>query len=418
MDAVNVEVINTGTELLLGNVVNTHLAFLGRELFPLGLRIARQSTVPDGDAIRAELADSLRRSEIILVTGGLGPTTDDVTREIAAELLGLELDFDAGVMTAIEERFARRAIKMTDRVRRQAMVPRGAAVLANSNGTAPGLHFDFKAIGIRKDPSIIAQHLFLLPGPPRELKPMFSDVVVPVLRKILPQDSIDGCRSYRIAGLGESNVEALAGEKLLAIKGIELGYCARPGEVDVRLIGPEPALDRAEAVVMECLGGNIVSTDHRSLEQVLVELLAAGNKTVAVAESCTGGFIANRITNVPGASKVFVAGLVTYANVSKVRQLGVDAGLIAEHGAVSAEVASAMAEGAVKVSGADYGLSTTGIAGPSGGTPQKPVGTVFVALAVKNGAVVVQQHAFPTDRETFKWLVSQAALDLLRRTLV
>jgi nicotinamide-nucleotide amidase len=373
--------------------------------------------VPDGVAIRTALIESFARAEIVLVTGGLGPTTDDLTREITSELLGLELLHDAEVMSAIEARFARRGLQITDRVQRQAKVPRGSTVLVNPNGTAPGLYFDLAKIGASGAPSFMARHLFLLPGPPRELKPMFNELVLPILRNALPKGEIHECRTYRIAGLGESNVEAMIGGQLLALEGLELGYCARPGEVDLRLIGNRQVLDRAEAVVLGVLKPYIVSQDNRSMEQVVVQDLAFRNETVAVAESCTGGFLANRITNIPGASQVFVEGFVTYANEAKIRELQVDAGLIAEHGAVSAEVAAAMAEGAARIAGSDFALSTTGIAGPGGGSPEKPVGTVFIALSFRRGKTRVEMHRFPTDRENFKWLASQAALDLLRRSL-
>jgi nicotinamide-nucleotide amidase len=420
----NVEVINTGTEILLGNVINSHVAFIAQQLFPLGLRIARQVTVPDGSAIRDALVESFARAEIVIVTGGLGPTTDDVTREITAELLGLELVHDAGVMAAIEARFARRGLKITDRVQRQAQVPRGATVLENPNGTAPGLYLSAEC-GTRNAEFSEAHggsisstpHLFLLPGPPRELKPMFNNIVVPILKKLLPAGEVAECRTYRVAGLGESNVEAMIGEQLLAIEGIELGYCARPGEVDIRVIGSREVIASAEKIVLENLKPHIVSQDNRSLEQVVVQSLTERCETLAVAESCTGGFLANRITNISGASRVFAEGFVTYANETKTRALGVDAQLIDTHGAVSAEVAAAMAEGARKFSGAGYALATTGIAGPTGGTDEKPVGTVFIALASNGADTVVEQHKFPTDRENFKWLTTQAALDLLRRKL-
>ncbi len=419
-----VEVINTGTEILLGNTINSHVAFIAQEIFPLGLRIQRQVTVPDGSAIRDALIELMGRSDIIFVTGGLGPTTDDLTREITAELLKRELVHDPAVMSAIEARFARRGLKLTDRVRRQAQVPEGAVVLPNPNGTAPGLYLNAEC-GMRnaERSSAPAPHsefrvpsLFLLPGPPRELKPMFRDHVMPRLKQILPPSNIE-CRSYRIAGLGESNVEDMVGAQILAIEGIELGYCARPGEVVVRCIGSPVMLQKVDAIVLERLQPHIVSCDDRPLEEVVVQKLAGRKETLAVAESCTGGFIANRITNVPGASEVFLEGFVTYANEAKTRELGVDANLIAAQGAVSREVAAAMAEGARRVASADYALSTTGIAGPGGGSEQKPVGTVFIALATKSGATQIEQHKFPTDRETFKWLVSQAALDLLRRQL-
>ena len=405
-----VEVINTGTELLLGNVVNTHLAFLAQELFPLGLRVERQVTVPDGSAIRDALVDSFDHADVVLVTGGLGPTTDDITREITAELLGLKLAEDAGVVQAIQERFNRRGIQLTDRVKRQAQVPEGAVVLQNTNGTAPGLYMTHAK-------AERAIHIFLLPGPPRELKPMFNDVVVPILKKLIPAGEVPECRSYRAVGIGESNVEAMVGGQLLAIEGIELGYCARSGEVDVRVIGSREVVERAEAIILAHLKDYIVSQDSSSLEQVVVENLIQRGEKVAVAESCTGGFLANRITNVPGASEVFVEGFITYANEAKARALGIDMELIKTHGAVSAEVANAMAENARRVAGTDYALSTTGIAGPGGGTEEKPVGTVFIALSRKNMQTLVEKYRFPTDRENFKWLVTQTALDLLRKQL-
>ena len=409
----HVEVINTGTELLLGHVLNTHLKFLGEALFPLGLRIGRQITVPDGGAIRDALLETFGRAEIVLVTGGLGPTTDDVTRDVVAELLGLELVPDEEIMRAIEARFARRSMAMSPRNQLQARHPREAVVLWNHHGTAPGLYFPPRENGgPEKSP-----HIFLLPGPPRELKPMFTDSVLPILEKVCPQRPTLALRTFRIAGMGESGVEELVGGPLLAL-GLEVGYCARPGEVDLRLIGADEALAQAERIVVEKLGAHIVSRDSRELEKVVVDLLTARGETLAVAESCTGGFIAHRVTNVPGSSAVFVQGFVTYANEAKTRSLGVPAALIREHGAVSAEVATAMAEGARAAAGVDHALATTGIAGPGGGSEAKPVGTVFIALATKSGPAIVERHRFQNDRETFKNLTAQTALDLLRRHLV
>jgi nicotinamide-nucleotide amidase len=246
---------------------------------------------------------------------------------------------------------------------------------------------------------------------------MVRGAMMPILRSLLPAGAVPECRTYRVVGLGESGVEERVGELLLAIEGIELGYCARPGEVDVRVIGTPEAVERAGAIVLAKLKGRVVSVDERSLEQVVVAMLAARGERLAVAESCTGGFLANRVTNVPGASQVFTAGFVTYANEAKTRVLAVDPQQIGAHGAVSAEVASALAEGAQKAARTDWALATTGIAGPSGGSAEKPVGTVFVALASRGAKTVVERHQFPTDRQTFKWLAAQAALDLLRRAL-
>jgi competence/damage-inducible protein CinA-like protein len=405
-------VLNTGTELMLGDVQDTHLAFIAREIFPLGLRIAERRTVPDGPAIRDALAELSTRCEILFVTGGLGPTTDDHTREVAAEFLGLKLVRDEKVMATISERFAKRGFKLTERIERQAYVPAGAQVLPNTGGTAPGLYFRANI-----NPPVRSPHIFLLPGPPRELQPMFCESVMPILRSLVATRPVLDRRFYRITGVGESTVERRIGNEILAIPGIELGYCARPGEVDVRILGETAAVDRAGAIVKRELGEAIFSTTDQTLEEVVIELLTTREETIAVAESCTGGLLANRLTNVPGASAVFLAGYVVYANEAKAGALGVDPELIERHGAVSESVARAMSEGARRRAGAAYALSTTGIAGPSGGSPEKPVGTVYIGLAAPN-ETVVKKFFFPTDRETFKQMATQAALDLLRRRLI
>jgi nicotinamide-nucleotide amidase len=404
-------IINTGTELLLGDVLNSHLSFIAREIFPLGLRIERQTTVPDGDAIRNAIAESLEQAEIIFITGGLGPTTDDITREITADLLDLKLHRDPAILRAIEERAVRRGFRLTDRVARQANVPDGATVLPNEHGSAPGLYL---AASTGKNRS----HLFLLPGPPRELHPMFRSAVLPILRGIVPTEKTMNRRMFRIAGMGESLVEEAVGVQLLELPGLELGYCARPGEMDLRLIGEAAVLDRAERIVREKLGVAIFSMDGSDLEEAVVRLLTERKQTLAVAESCTGGYLAHRITNVPGASAVLLAGYVTYSNKAKAAMLGVDPRLISERGAVSEEVAGAMADGSRTNAQADFALATTGIAGPSGGTEEKPVGTVFIALAAEGRPTKIERRFFPDDRPTFKELATQTALEMLRRRLL
>ena len=241
---------------------------------------------------------------------------------------------------------------------------------------------------------------------------------MPILQSILRMPLRVERRSYSIAAVGESLVEKAIGEKVLAIPGIELGYCARPGEVEVRIIGESKAIEKADAIIRDELGMSIFSADDEALEAVVVKLLKQRKETLATAESCTGGLIANCITNVPGASEVFLAGYVTYANSSKTDILHVDTKLIEQHGAVSETVARAMAEGARARPSSTYGLATTGIAGPDGGSDEKPVGTVYVALAPAGSATIVKKLFFPTDRETLKQLAAQTALDLLRRKLV
>ncbi len=404
-----VALLNTGTELLLGDVQNTHLAFIAREILPLGLRIDEQRTVPDGVAIREALAELFSRAEIVFVTGGLGPTTDDMTREIVAELLELKLEQNAELLAWLQHRLKTRGFKWTARIARQADVPAGAQILRNENGSASGLYFRAK---------ISSPHLFLLPGPPRELQPMFRKSVMSILRVIAKNHTTLDRRTYRIACVGESIIEKAIGEKVLAIEGIELGYCARPGEVDVRIIGEPDGVTRADGIIRDELGLSIFSTTDKTLEEVLVKLLADRKETIAVAESCTGGLLAHRLTNVPGASEVFVAGYVAYANAVKIDLLNVDRKVIETHGAVSEPVARAMAEGARQCARSTYALATTGVAGPGGGSPEKPVGTAYVALASPNEDFIVRRLFFPTDRETFKDLVAQAAFDLLRKKLI
>jgi len=404
--------LNTGTELLLGDVHDAHLAFIAREIFPLGLRIAERRTVPDGEAIRDALAELSSRCEILFVTGGLGPTSDDITRDIVADLLGLELRQDAELLASLKRRLKVRGIKWSLSIGRQADVPAGAHVLPNENGSASGLY-------LKPDinPRMFSPHLFVLPGPPRELQPMFHASVIPILRAIVQAPAEIRRRLYKIARMGESTVEDAIGEKVLAIPGIELGYCARPGEVDVRIVGNSEAVASADAIIHGALGLSIFSTSDESLEQVVVQLLNERKETLAVAESCTGGLLAHRITNVPGASNVFIAGYVCYANRAKIDMLEVDPELIAKHGAVSELVARALAEGTRRQARSTYALATTGVAGPAGGSPDKPAGTVYIALATPD-ETLAKKLFFPSDRETFKQLATQAAFDLLRRELI
>jgi nicotinamide-nucleotide amidase len=245
---------------------------------------------------------------------------------------------------------------------------------------------------------------------------MLEASAMPILRRIAPGDPAFEMRTWRISGLGESEVEDSVGESLLRLE-VELGYCARPGEVDVRVIGARQQLAAAEEIISAKLAPHIVSEDSRSLEKVVVDLLTDRGERVGTAESCTGGYLAHRITNVPGASEAFVEGFITYANDAKIDALGVDPALIREFGAVSHQVAAAMAAGVLEKSDVHYALATTGIAGPGGGTPEKPVGTVYIAIRRRGGGGEVVKHRFSTDRETFKDLVAQTALDLLRRWL-
>ena len=403
-----IELLNTGSELLLGEVRDAHLQWLGRELFPLGLRISRQTTVPDGPAIRDLLKEAFGRADLLIVTGGLGPTTDDITREITAELTGRRLLSHVETLERIHDRCRRRGFTFQERMSRQAMVPEGAVVLPNDNGTAPGLLIPASE-GV--------PDIFLLPGPPRELQPMALAHLIPYLESKTSSASRPDCRIYRIIGMGESMLEAKLGLELSLRGDIEVGYCARPNEVDFRLIGPKSLLDEIEPLVLAAVGDHLLPEEDDSMEEGVVRLLVGAGATLATAESCTGGLLANRITDVPGASAVFLQGYVSYSNASKTALLGVPAELIKSHGAVSEEVVRAMAQGALESSGATYALATTGIAGPDGGSEDKPVGTVWIALAERGREVVAWRQNLPLDRRSFKQAVTQSALDRLRQRL-
>lgn len=396
---------------MLGGILNTHQQWLCRRLTDLGYIVARQTAVADrGEAIIEAVREALGRANLVITTGGLGPTSDDITRDLIAELVGKKLIVDDGVMARIEKYFASRKRKMPESTKRQAQIPEGSVVFQNEHGTAPGLAIEAAS----------KRWLVLLPGPPRELKPMFDKDVVALLQREFPTKKFV-CRTLNTTGLGESFVEEKIDGPLAPLikEGLELGYCARIGLVTVRFVAhgdhAEDLVSRAEAIVRRILGKFIFSTGDETMEEAVVRLLREQKKTVAVAESCTGGLICNRITNIPGASAVLMAGMVTYSNESKQRLLGVSAESLATHGAVSEQVAREMTEGARQRAGTDYSIAVTGIAGPTGGTPEKPVGTVYIAVAGPKGTTV-QQQFYPFDRETFKYAVSQQALDLLRRT--
>lgn len=406
--ALRVEIINTGTELLLGNVTNTHLEFLAQSLFGLGLRVERQVTVPDGVAIAEAFEDAMGRAELILVTGGLGPTSDDITRDAAAEAFGHKLIFHPEILEGIATRFAGRKIAMNDLQKNQAMVPEGGVVLENKFGTAPGLI-------LRNDKTVAV----LLPGPPRELRPMWKSEALPWLRKhfeklLQPVHEI----SLRILGVGESRVQMLVEDEIRALGPVEIGYCARSGEVDLRLIsGDGDLLKRAGDLARAKLGDAIYAENGATMEQTIIRLAMAAGKIISTAESCTGGLIASRLADVEGSSGVFRYGWVTYHNEAKISELGVPAELIEKYGVISDEVARAMAEGALRESGADIAISVTGIAGPDK-VEGKPVGQVHFGLAQKGAKTQSEERNLASTRESFKYMTSQVALDMVRKALL
>ena len=405
-----IEILNTGTELLLGSTANTHGTWIGQELVKWGLRVQRQMTVPDGIAIEEALRESCHRCDVVIVTGGLGPTSDDITREATAKVLGVELIEDEAALRSLKDFFAKRSRVMADSNLKQAEVLVGSDVLPNKNGTAPGIYAPPRLGG---GPIC---GIFLLPGPPRELYPMFHDEVLPRIKALAGVENISQVQELKFVGIGESDFHESLDEALAQIDDLEIGYCARLGEVDLRLIGTEESIAAGRQLADDNFGKFLVSDDGRNLETIVVHALQKAGKRLSTAESCTGGLIANRITDVAGSSAVFTHGFVTYSNVAKSQLIDVSEETLKAHGAVSEEVAREMAVGALRESGADIAVSVTGIAGPDGGNEEKPVGTVCIGLAAKEG-VKTFKEIHPRNRLDFKRQVSQRALDLVRREL-
>ena len=411
-------IIAVGSELLTPSRIDTNSLFVTQRLNELGIRVRYKAVVGDH---RDDLADALKlalsRADLVVVSGGLGPTDDDITRETVAAVFGLPLEEDEGVVASIRARFSARGLPMPAINRRQALVPRGAAALANAKGTAPGLWIE------RSGAACVA-----LPGPPRELRAML-DVVA--RERIAPSSSGHGIfrRVIRVTGRTESHVDEAAHPVYSRWRSgpvpIETSILASLGQIELHLAARGAtedaavrALDQATSELAGVLGRDLVSSDGSQLEAVVGGMLRERAARVAVAESCTGGLVASRLTDVAGSSAYVQAGWVVYSNEAKVALLGVDAASIAAHGAVSEPVARALATGARERGGVEYGIAVTGIAGPGGGSADKPVGTVYVALAGPEGLQRVRRLSLPGEREQVKFQASQAALDLLRRALL
>lgn len=402
------ELVSTGLELLTGRTINTHAHTLARQVGPLGFRLLRDTTVPDDQAvIRQAVAEALQRVDVVVVSGGLGPTSDDLTREAVAELAGVGLVMHEPSRQAIRDRYARTGRVLNDSVERHALVLDGAEVLMNPVGLAPG-----------EDLHLHGQRIFLLPGPPHEFEAILTEHVVSRLARLAPEAPPE-MRMFQVCGLGESDLISKLGGDAFPGHGLEVAYCASIGRVEVRIWGPASLRAELERVADEFrakVGLHIYAERPAVLEDVVAEQLLTRRLTLATAESCTGGLVAHRLTNIPGSSAWFVGGVVAYANEAKVRDLGVSEATLAREGAVSAAVAQQMAEGVRRRFGTDLGVGITGIAGPAGGTDQKPVGLVYLAVADAEG-VVVREHRFAGRRAIIKDWSAQMALDLIRRRL-
>lgn len=411
--SVRYELITLGDELLLGLTANSHLTFIGAALGRQGARLGRNVTITDdADAIAAQFNESWARSDVVITTGGLGPTCDDRTREVVAQVLGQELVFEESIRAAIEARFAKLGRRMTDNNLKQAYRFSRGEVLPNANGTAPGLW-------VEQDGKV----LVMLPGPPNELNPMFTEQVLPKLTRLGLLAEREAYVQVRTAGIGESALEVKL-QPLLAPHGdaLSIAFCAHQGQVDMRLSSPSGArsMERLQELALECaslLGEDFLCIGHDSLAKVCADLLRAGDHTLAVAETATGGLLANCFTDIAGASKFFAGGCVCYSNESKMQLLDVPEDILLQHGAVSSENAVAMAAGVAERLGADYGLAITGFAGPCGGTKENPVGTIYLALYTPGG-VWSRRLAQSGPRAAVKQRAVNGALDWLRRELV
>jgi len=410
------EIIAVGSELLTPHRTDTNSLYLTAQLNELGIDVRTKCVVGDNLADLVGMFKlALTRADVVLLTGGLGPTADDVTRDGIAAALNLHLHESAEIVGAIQARFASRGLQMPDINRRQAHVPEGARVLPNANGTAPGLWIDAGE-----------QVVVLLPGPPRELQPIFETHVRPGLASRTGSRQLRR-RILKITGRPESGVEQIAqplyGPMADWPVPVETTILAAPGQIELHLSarGDDAAkidrvLDEAVTRLASALGDIVFSADGRSLPEVVGQLLLEQGARVAVAESCTGGLVLGRLTDVPGSSSWVIGGVTAYSNDVKIHQLGVAAAMIAEFGAVSEPVARAMADGVRERLAADVSVSVTGIAGPAGGTVEKPVGTVVIATSGPRS--LLRTFRFPGDRAMVRTQATQAALDMLRRTLI
>lgn len=411
------EIIAVGSEMLTPDRVDTNSLFITGRLNEIGVEIVAKTVAGDDrEVLAAQLRLALTRADLVVCTGGLGPTSDDVTREAVAEAFGLALHEDRGTIERLEQRFARRGVKMPAINRKQAQVPAGAEIIANDRGTAPGLL-------LQRDGSVVV----LLPGPPREMQPMFEALVRGRLARF-GGGAVVVRRVLKTTGRTESQIEEVVqpiyARWATAPTPIRTTILAMPGQIElhlaVRAESGEQArvvLDEATFEIAAALGPVLFATDNRRLEEVVGAMLRERGLRIATAESCTGGLVASRLTDVPGSSDYVERGAVCYSNRAKTEMLGVPEAMIHEHGAVSEPVAVAMARGIRDRAGTDLGVGITGIAGPTGGTPTKPVGTVVVAVAWAGGERV-RTLWFPGEREQVKYHSSQAALDMVRRHLL
>lgn len=407
------EIIAIGSELLTPTKTDTNSLWLTEKLNDIGIEVMLKTIVgDDGARLEETVRDALKRSNVVITTGGLGPTADDITREFTAAAVGRELVFHPEIEQHLRERFRSWGREMPEINKRQAFVIDGAEILPNPNGSAVGMLAD-----------IDGKLLIVLPGPPRENQPMFTDHVLERLKALAGETHVKR-RVLRVSGLGESAVDEIAAPIYTAYPTVQTSILFNKSEVEIHIAARSDneadaaaTCDRLADELIAAIGKPVFATNGETMEQIVGGLLDRRGETVSVAESCTGGLIARRLTEVPGSSDYFTEGAVTYSNEAKTRTLGVPPSLIDEHGAVSAECAEAMAKGMREYAGTDHAIAVTGIAGPGGGTDEKPVGTVFIGYSGAKGTKSVGLK-LPGDRYLIRWRTSQAALDYLRRQVM
>lgn len=407
------EILCVGTELLLGDIVNTNAQYLSRRLADLGISVYHQSVVGDNvERLKKELEDAFSRADLVITTGGLGPTPDDLTKETGAEYFNKKLILDEDSLDKLNSYFIKNGKgSLKGNNIKQAYFPEGSVILPNGHGTAPGC-------AIEENGKV----LIVLPGPPREMKPMFEDSVVPFLKKY--SNCILKSKVLRICGIGEGVMAEEISDIINNSTNPTVAPYAKEWEVTLRITSKADTEDEASKLITPVenelrnrLGENIYGEDETSLEEVIAKILVSKNFTISTAESCTGGLIASRLVDYPGISDVFMEGSVTYSNEAKINRLNVKKETLEKFGAVSEETAKEMAEGIAKTSGTNIGLSTTGIAGPGGGTIEKPVGLVYIGLYI-NGTVQVKKLELSGNREMIRRRSTITALDWLRRELL
>lgn len=402
------ELISVGTEILLGDILNTDAQYLSIELAKLGISVIHQSTVGDNrERLLAQLDEAAKRSDIIILSGGLGPTPDDLTKEVCCEFFGKEMFLHEPTVEKIKKYFNSKGIEMAQNNLKQAMLPKDCVIFPNDNGTAPGM-------AIEKD----GVHILVLPGPPRELKPMFQNCAVPYLMQF--SDRIIVSHNIRTFGIGESSMAEKVNDLFDAQNPTVAPY-AKDGEALLRVTAMAKTKEDAESLcepiieeIKKRLDAYVYGVDYNCIEEAVVGMLKEHHLKVATAESCTGGLIAKRITDVPGASEVFECGIISYANGIKHKVLGVSEDDLNKYGAVSEPVAKQMAQGALKVSGADIAVSVTGIAGPDSDSTGKPVGLVYIGLADKENVWVREIRTSRRDRSYNRYVSASNALDMIR----